>query len=211
MDIKSQIDLVLKKHRGLNYIESQNIIIGKLQISDNDFYEIKIDLTPYPKAFPKVEEVGERIPKKADRHIYTDSGSCCFTTRAIAEILLKTKVKSINDFIKLIVIPYFENNSFYEINKYYLNGEFSHNIQGILEGYKEILGLKNDYKTLKIINDEVRGNNTHISAKCYCGSTKSLKNCSSGKHFKNYRKFKLIDKSTLTYDLVQILDFLIKK
>lgn len=209
MDIKSQIDLVLKNYKELSYVESQNIIIGKLQISDNDYYEIKIDLTPYPIAFPNVEEVGERIPKKADRHIYTDTGTCCFTTKAIGEILLKTKVKSLNDFIKLIVIPYFENNSFYEINKHYLNGEFSHNTKGIFEGYKEILGLKDDYKTIRVMHDRLTANDSKFYKKCYCGSTKSIKSCSLG-HFKNYSKFKLIRIDTIGNDFVKILDYMKK-
>lgn len=208
MDIKKQIDDLLSKHKSLSYIEEKNIIVGKLLVPENDFYEVSIDLSPYPSRFPNVEETAERIPKKANRHIYTDTGTCCFTTLAKSQILLKTKVKSLDSFIKLIVIPYFENNSYFEINKKYFTDEYSHNISGVLEGYKDILGLDNNYKIITVIYDRLTNNEAKYQRKCYCGGTKQLRKCNNGKHFKYYNKLKLIESNTLDTDLTNILEFL---
>lgn len=210
MDIKKQIDSLLNKYKGLFYIEEKNIIVGKLFVPENDCYEISIDISPYPNRFPNVEETAERIPKKADRHIYIDKGTCCFTTSAKAEILLKTKIKSLEAFVRLIVIPYFENNSFFEINKRYFTEEYSHNYKGILEGYKDILELTNNYKTLSVMYDRLTNNESKYQTKCYCGGTKPLRSCSKGKHFKNYNKLKLVQRNTLAHDFTNIVEYLKK-
>lgn len=210
MEINKQIEVLLKNYKDLVYIETKYVIEGKIYISENDFYKISIDLSPYPNRFPSVEEIGERIPKKADRHIYTNNGTCCFTTVAKSQILLKTKIKSLDHFVRLIVVPYLENNSYFEINKRYFTDEYSHNISGVIEGYMDILGLDNVYKIIKIIHDRITNSEAKYYSKCYCGSINPLKKCSKGKHFKFYNKFKLIEPNTLVFDLTNILDYLKK-
>lgn len=205
MDIKKEIASVMHSYNGLKYSKTENTLIGKLYISENDFYELKIMLTPYRKAFPDVEEIGERIPKKADRHIYENTGFCCFTTSAISQILLKTKIKSLSDFLKHIVVPYLENNSFYEINRRYVKDEFAHGTPGILEGYKDILGISDDFKILRLLNDTIQGRFIKQSDLCYCGDNKSLKNCHNGKHYRNYNRLRIVNRNTLMGDVFAIL------
>ena len=208
MDINKQIDVLLTKYKDLIYIKNKNIIEGKIYVSENDFYEVSIDLSSYPLRFPAVEEVGERIPKKADRHIYTDSGTCCFTTVAKSQILLKTRIKTLEAFIKLIVLPYFNNNSFFELNQKYFTDEYSHGTKGILEGYADVLEIKNNFKIVTILYDRLINNEAMYKSKCYCGGIKPLRNCSTGKHFKNYNNFKLIKRATISSDLTNILEYL---
>jgi len=210
MDIKKQINDLLLNYKDLEYIENKNIIVGKIYLTKYDYYEISIDLSHYPLSFPIVEEIGERIPKKGDRHIYTDTGKCCFTTAAKAQILLKTKVKSLVSFVRLIVIPYLENNSYYELNNKYFTDEYSHNTLGKIEGYKDILGIDNNVKILTVLHDRIKSNETKYQKQCYCGGTKTLRNCNKGKHYRNYNKFKLIDKNLLYSDLKEILNYLKK-
>lgn len=201
MDINYEIEELMQKYPTLEYNSEKKELYGDLYISKNDCYEIKIDLIPYPKYFPNVYEVGERIPPKVDRHIYTDSGACCFTTLAKSQILLKTKIKNLSYFIKEIVIPYFKNNSYYEINKKYKLGEYSHGFFGIIEGYIDILNLKNVKLLANIIYNRVKGKKLKIQDACYCGSGVSLKKCSSGLHDRSYRDFKKIDVEVLENDL----------
>ena len=96
MDINTEIEGVLLKHTSLLYDRLTNKLEGKLFISESDYYDVEIEIKPYPLFFPTVYEVGERIPKKAYRHIYTDTGSCCFTTLAKSQILLKTKILTLS-------------------------------------------------------------------------------------------------------------------
>ncbi len=201
MDINVEIEDVLLNHPSLNYDTEKNHLEGELFISDNDSYELIIDLNSYPKSFPIVYETGERIPKKMDRHIYTDTGSCCFTTRAKAQILLRTKVKSLLIFINNIVIPYLQNNSYFEINKKYKTAEYSHGPLGAVESYRDILDLEIDMLIAQLIYRRVKGEKLSIRDACYCGSGIPLKKCNKGKHDKCYRAFRKIDKEILEGDL----------
>lgn len=201
MEIKTEIQEVLTKHKGLHYDEKSHSIQGELFISRGDSYEVLIELKPYPDFFPNVFEVGGRIPNKADRHIYTNTGSCCFTTRAKSQILLRTKITSLLKFVDEIVIRYFENNSYYEINGKYCFEEYSHGIIGVFEGYQDILDVKHPNVIMTLMQQRINNIKLRINQRCYCGSGRSLKRCNAGQHDRNYRNFRLIYKDVLKSDL----------
>jgi hypothetical protein len=203
MDIKSQIAEVLKNYRSLEYDSDSNSFKGKICISVNDCYDIVIDLSTYPDSFPVVFEIGERIPPKMDRHKYSDSDACCFSTSAKAQVMLKTKITSLLIFIKEIVVPYFKSNSFYELNGRYANSTYSHGLSGIIEGYKDILCLPESTTELiicTIIHNRLKGVKLEIRDACYCGSGLTLKKCSNGHHNTAYRNFRKIDREVLMAD-----------
>lgn len=207
MDIKSQTEEVLNYYRSLEYDSDSNSLKGKICISSSDCYDVLIDLSTYPDSFPIVSEIGERIPQKMDRHKYSNSDACCFSTFAKAQVLLKTKITSLLIFIKEIVVPYFKSNSFYELNGYYTNSTYSHGLNGTLEGYKDILCLPEKTSELliaEIIYNRLDGKVLTIRDKCYCNSGLKLKKCSNGKHDVAYRKFKLIGNEQLFADLKSI-------
>lgn len=208
MDIKAQIEEVLNKHKGLQFQSERNIISGKIFLPSGDNYEIKMDLTLFPRLFPIVYEIGGRIPNKLHRHMYVDIGACCFTTRAKAQVLLKTKVSTLLLFIDEIVIRYFENNSYYEINGKYLFDEHDHGVMGILEGYQDILNVNDNKAIVSIIVKRLENNKLRLKHQCYCFSGQTLKKCHSGLHSKHYRTFKLVDKEILKSDLALITNFL---
>lgn len=201
MDINNEINDVLATYTQLIYEKSENALIGDLLIDKHDSYEVKIVLDSYPSHIPTVYETEGRIPNKTDRHIYSDTGSCCITTRAKGQILLKTKVNSLKKVIEMLIIPYFQNNSYYEINREYFADEYSHNFMGVIEGYQDILGTNNNFAICRLIYDRLNKGKLKIKDQCYCGSNLLLKKCNRGKHDQCYRQFKLIDKQTLVTDL----------
>ena len=211
MDINSQIEGVLLKYPSLSYDKFKNKLEGKLFISELDYYEVEIDIEPYPLFFPTVYEVGERISKKAYRHIYTDTGSCCFTTKAKSQILLKTKILTLSLFIDEIVMPYFQNNSYYELNKKYNTEEYSHTKFVVVEGYRDILRTSNDVFIAKLIYRRVMNEKMKIQHQCYCGSGKSMKRCENGLHDKCFKEFKKIDKNLLERDFAEHFVPILKK
>ncbi len=198
---------VLRKYPSLIYDSGKDMFKGQLVLPDGDVYEIEISsLRQFPNSFPIVKEVGGRIPPKMDRHIYTDSCSCCFCPPAKEEILLKTRVKTLIDFIDLIVVPFFQNNSFYEINLSYAEGEYSHYF-GILEGYCDLLNVSDYRVILRVLVHLSEGFLTlQPSSKCYCGSGKSLKKCST--HRKRYKKIRLLSRERVRADFFQIIEAL---
>jgi len=208
MDISNQIDEVLAKHKGLIYHSEDDSLSGELVLPEGDSYELRIVLDSYPQFFPKVYETDGRIPVKMDRHMYTDTGSCCFTTSAKSQILLKTKITSLLKFVDEIVVRYLENNSFYEINGKYCYGEYNHGSMGIVQSYQDILGIT-DIKIIgRLMVQRLQNKKLRIKDLCYCNSNQSLKKCHNGLHCNNYRLFRMIDKDVLYNDLHHIENLL---
>jgi len=201
MDINPQVKLVVEKYPKLNFNPGANTLTGSIMVDSEDYYDISIDLSPYPEHFPVVFETGERIPKKVDRHVYSDTGSCCFTTNAKAQILLNTEVTSLMDFMKEIVVPYFMNNSYYELNGRYYDEEYSHGPVGVVEGYRDILQISDDLRIAKVMFDYLNGGKLNVHQNCYCGSGKSLLKCKNGIHDKCYRDFRKVNQEQIRLDL----------
>lgn len=195
-----QIKRVLQEHPGLSYNDQSKMFSGILIIDEGDQYNITIDLTPFPHKFPVVKEINERIRPIADNHINSD-GSCCFTVPVKEQILLKKGlIKTIPQFINKIVVPFFQNNSFREINGNYKNGEYSHGLSGIIEAYSDILGVNNQELTLKILIRHLKGNGYGKNDPCFCGSNKKFKDC----HSYRFKDLSLIDKNMIIADLKRI-------
>ena len=201
MHLKKQIDEVLDSHNGLVFNSISNTFKGELFLPDGDSYEVLINMNSYPRIFPTVYEIGGRIPIKMDRHVYPDSGSCCFTTSAKAQILLKTVVKSLLDFIDEILVRYLENNSYYELNNSYYTDEYSHGKLGVIEGYKDILQIDDSIKIAKTLIKVLKSKKLVLHQNCYCDSGKRLRKCHRGKHLSNLRKLYMVDKEILNQDL----------
>lgn len=200
MDISKQINQVLRDFPHLIYDSNKKQLLGELFITEYDSYDIKIELNGFPKSFPLVYEIGERIPPKMDRHIYPNKGNCCLTTVAKEQILIKTKIHTLGSFISLIVIPFLQNNSFFELNKRYNKGEYSHGVPGVIESYQDILQLDNKYQVSDVLELLIK-RKLSISNQCYCGSGYTLGKCKNGMHKKSYNEFKLIDNKQLNDDL----------
>jgi hypothetical protein len=205
MDIKREIDEVLKKHRSLIYNLENNSLGGELFLPEGDSYSLIIKFDSYPEFFPSVFEVGGRIPVKMDRHMYTDTGSCCFTTAAISQILLKTKIVSLLKFFDEIVVRYLENNSYYEIHGEYLYDEYNHGSMGVVESYKDILGISDVKSIGRLMLQRLKNEKLRIKDYCYCNSGNKLKKCNNGSHSHNYRLFRMIDKKILRNDIEHFL------
>ncbi len=201
-----EIQKILYRYSDLEFDHETQKFRGNIYLSDTDYYEVIIDLSPFPRLFPDVYEVGERIPQKLDRHKFNNSDKCCITTRANAQVLIKTKIKSITEFFDRVLVPYLKNNSYYEINRHYFQGEYSHDKTGILEGYQDILGIEDPVIIASIINSRIKGAKLTIRDECFCGNRLTLKKCSS--HLDNYRRFRLIDKDVLVGDLRILIELI---
>lgn len=194
-----QIETVLVEHPFLKFDHKRNRFHGSLLVDkkDDDLYRVEIDLWPFPNRFPTVWEVGERIPRKVERHIFTTSKACCFTTDAKEQILVAKYIKTLLDFINKIAIPYFQNNSYFEIEGKYKNGEYSHTAFGPLEGYGDILGINSLKIITSVLLDRLARKKYHRNYPCYCGINKKIKKC----HLGNYKDLKHVSNATIRNDL----------
>lgn len=201
-----QIQEVLQAYSGLEYNPDRKLFYGHVDISGNDFYEIEVDISQFPEQFPSVRETGERISRKADRHVYEDTGDFCFTTSAKESILLKKSVKTLLDFFQKILIPFLQNNSYFEINKRYCQGEYAHGLEGVIQAYQDILGINNPQVIIQVLWERERGGKRRPNDLCYCGSRLKIKKC--GGHYERYKEFRLVDRRVIASDLNRINEIL---
>lgn len=187
---------IIKRDFNLEFNECKCEFEGLLQIDQDDFYYININCLDFPNSFPKVKELGERIPVNINRHIYNDH-SCCLTTLPKEQLLLNTKIKSVYSFIKNIVIPFFQNNSYFEINKEYISGEYTHGILGVMESYYEIANINNEKLLVDILLYVIFDFHLYKDEKCFCNSGRLYKEC----HLPNVIKLSHIDKRVIVHDL----------
>jgi len=128
----------------------------------------------YPKGIPSVYEVGRRIPRTADRHIYPSGEACLFLPHQLAEIV--PKGSSFLDFLNGPVKSFFVSQSYYELTELWLFGEWSHGEDAIYEFYAPLLKTKDRLtinKFIKLISrKEIKGHWL-----CPCGSGKLLRHC----------------------------------
>ncbi|MDE5417645.1 hypothetical protein L3049_06450 [Labilibaculum sp. DW002] len=206
MELNLQIQEVLKHYPDLSFNEINNSIDGELFISKDDSYDVSIELEPYPRHFPRLFEVSERIPRKVTRHTYTDTGSCCLSTQAKAQILMRTEVETLYLFVKEVVVPYFQNNSYFEINGHYKTDEYSHDKLGIIEGYRDILQSNNDLLIARLMINRIEYKKLKMHDLCYCGSGQIMKKCHNGRHHTCYKDFRKIDIELLQCDLRIFID-----
>lgn len=141
-----------------------------------DRYSVRIRFPDrYPDDLPVVEEVGGRIPRTADRHVYPDSGACCLLLEEARWEAFPVG-DSFRKFLEGPVQAYFLGQSLVERGEAWPFGEWSHGALGIAEYYAEILDTT-DLATIRrfvglLALSEAKGH--HV---CFCGSRQRLRRC----------------------------------
>lgn len=199
-----QLVQVIEKYPNLGIAKKNDkkFLRGELQIIDKndenwDSYELEIKHHPdFPKRFPKVYEISNKIPKIADWHIYEDQ-SCCIDVLP-SEIIKCKDGLSLVDFIEKELTPYFFNQTHRRVEGYYVGGEYSHGNRGIYEFYADRLKTgDNVRKTLSLMIYIASNSRPNRSNKCFCGSGGLFRHC----HREAYDELKILDKKRLENDL----------
>jgi hypothetical protein len=82
------------------------------------------------------------------------------------------KPLAIIDFIKLYAIPFFANQIHFEEYGFFLNGEYSHALDGLIEAIEEEFKTKDkSIIAKKLIYFKTKPS---VNSLCYCGSGKNL-------------------------------------
>jgi len=191
--------LVLKKYPYL-YLSKEGVLNGFIEVDINDLYEIEIIYKGFPNRFPIVKEIEGRIPRKADRHIYKD-GECCLTTKVIEQVLLRKKrINTLSNFIDEIVVPFFQNNSYFEQNEKYIYDDYTHGIPGHFESYADILMVKDVGTVVEQLINRFNYKKFGKNEVCFCGSGKKVKDC----HLFCYNDLFYIDDELIRNDLNEL-------
>ncbi len=141
-----------------------------------DRYELEIALPPdYPASLPLVWETGGRIPRKADRHVFTDVGCLCLGVPLALWMQLKGDF-SLATILDIPVRNFFIGNALVEQGEPWPHGDRSHGVQGVLEFYGDLLGTSEPMAIAKfliaVVKGKVRGH-----WPCPCGSGQIIRKC----------------------------------
>lgn len=187
------------------------IISGELDLIDkqgnyHDTYSIEIHpVSNYPNRFPLVSEVGGRIPRNIDWHVFESDGHCCIKTLP-EEILACRKGIDLISFIKDEVEPYFYSQTFRRLNGYFLN-ERAHGLLGYIEFFSEVLETKDIREmTQWLFFILQRREPNRVAKKCFCGKNVMYRHC----HRNAYRKLAAFSDEELKCFIAKLHEISIK-
>ena len=202
-----------KLYNGLQVVEKngQSIIAGKLDLVDergnhHDTYSIEIHpVSDYPNRFPIVFEVGGRVPKNIDWHVFESDGHCCIRTLPEEIIACRIGINLIG-FIKEEVEPYFYSQTFRRLNGYFLN-ERSHGFFGDIEFFGEVLDTNDILNMIKWLHFILqRKEPNRVAKKCFCGKDVMYRHC----HRNAYRRLAKFSDEELRYFVARLYEISIK-
>ena len=103
-------------------------------------------------------------------------GVCCLSTQAKMFYELAGKITLLK-WLDKFAHPYLANHVYKIKTGHYAGEEFSHGSQGILEGWKKILQLKDDHEVLFYLQCLTGKGKPSLNKPCFCGSGKIYKRC----------------------------------
>lgn len=153
-----------------------------------DSYELSI-LVPskFPHAFPKVREIGHKIPRDGNNHINTDDTLCLGSP---IRIMMKLSANpTLSGYIDTCLVPYL-----YAISHRLAYGgdlvfsELDHGKAGIIDDYIDLFGINSPEQVLVVLNILSNNENKYINKPCPCGCGKKLKKCFFRYEINQFRK-----------------------
>jgi len=153
-----------------------------------DSFNIRILLSnKFPKEIPEVYEIGNRIPRNPDYHIYKNGLFCLGSPFRL--LLILSDVHKINEFAERCINPYLYSISYKLSNGgKFVIGELDHGIYGEISDYIEIFGLKNARQVLSTIKCLGMKKRRANKLPCPCGCNKRLGKCRFNFIIRKFRK-----------------------
>lgn len=143
------------------------------KVVDSFLIEIEFPFN-YPRRIPVVYEIGNRIPKIADRHMYLDGRACLYLPFQLSEIF--PEGSGLLDFLNGPVLSFFVSQSYFELTGEWPFGEWPHGPDAIIEYYTSVLETNDKNLIINYIQviskKEIKGHWL-----CPCGSGKILRHC----------------------------------
>jgi hypothetical protein len=161
-------------------IDGAVVIKGTLGISHEgvevDRYSLELKLPPdYPKSLPTVWETAERIPREMDRHVHPSNGAICLGVAEELWLAMNGDF-SLDRVLDIPVRNFLIGNSLVEQGQDWPSGDRSHGVQGVIEFYETLIGIKGERALLLFLRSfilkKLKGH-----WPCPCGSGSILRRC----------------------------------
>jgi hypothetical protein len=166
------------------YIVVRGVFPVHLEQQEIDDFLIEIIFPPtYSDGIPLVKELGDRVPRDLEHHVYSNGYLCLFAIDQRQTYW--NPEKGVAGFFSEALNDFFLSQLYFEKYGTYPFGERAHGLVGIIEYYAEEFETKDltiimrgiEYLSLK----EVKGH-----WKCYCGSGLKMRSC-HGKKLRELR------------------------
>ncbi|MEM9617925.1 MAG: SEC-C metal-binding domain-containing protein [Pseudomonadota bacterium] len=128
----------------------------------------------FPKREPLVFEIGERIPRTADRHMYL-SGLCCLCVWQ--EWLARASTTTFQAFCDGPLYNFFLSQIHFEQTKEWPFDERSHGAKGVAESISSMIGFDLDEQQANRYAQAISAEKVKGHWPCPCGSSKKLREC----------------------------------
>ena len=209
-NLSRDIEIAFKSYPLLKIVERNGkvFVTGEIPLThpnygEFDRYSVWISFPiAYPKRFPIVVEISEKIPRIPDRHINTNDNSICLAVLPQEMKIAKNGI-SFKYFLDKILVPHLSRETYYSIEKKYPDGEYEHGIEGIWKYFEEILYISNKSIIIQELEKIVNGNWVGRNDFCICNSGIKFKKC----HLAKWNKILEIGKQ----NLVEIINVLKKE
>ena len=158
MNLDKDLNMVLEMFPKLKLFEKdkKKSVYGEIDIFDVagnyvDSFDIKVVVPRnYPQGFPLLFETGNKFDHVPDRHVSED-GSCCVCSLQESD-LVSQKGIFIKDFFLRYVIPYLANQLYFDSEQKWVNGDYEHGVDGILQYYKELFEMNDIGEVIKLLS-----------------------------------------------------------
>jgi len=181
-----QVKRLQEKFSGFELAKSgsgNSVVKGNLNFSVaycgkviKDDYDVEIEIPDdYPQSPPTVREVGSKIPKDREFHVNTHDGTLCLGA-PLAVKRTFAEQRSLLWFVEKQVVPFLFGISYKMKYGQFPFGELSHGSKGLLEHYKELFAVKDDFVVLEFFRLLCVGSYDE-HAMCPCGSGLKLRTC----------------------------------
>lgn len=177
---------------------------GTVALSDRgkefDRYRIEIVLPDdYPVHPPRVWELGGRIPREADRHVFVD-GALCLGTPLALWIRLGGDFR-LERVLEVPVRNFLIGNSLVEQGEPWPSGELSHGAAGMVEHLREVVGTQHPIMAATFLQALVGGRVSKHSP-CPCASGKKILKC----HHAGFKSLRRVPAEVLNQTALMILE-----
>lgn len=206
----TQFELLKEKYAKLHTLQEESYgytITGDLDLIDPingklwETYTVKIEVVTF-LLLPSVYEISNKIPKESDRHINGD-GSCCLSPQVEQALILGNNYTLV-DYVDKLVIPFLAAQKLFELGEGWINGEYSHQIEGVVEYYQEKLKTKNISIILQCLRHLTDLSEQITGESCICGNGKRFGEC----HKILIDQFSQVNPELLSDDIILIESYL---
>ena len=149
---------------------------GSFQLANDgvafDRFLIRITFPNGLLELPRIEEIGGRIPRHVDRHVYADGAICT----EVPELTLLRGGYSLVSYLDGPVRNYFLGQLLVEQGQKWPFGEWGHGKPGLLQAYGAVLGIEDEEQIRLFLGclgrERVKGH-----WPCPCSSGKRIRDC----------------------------------